>query len=176
MKSVQIRVALTNGQVATVTCPVNELDVGRLEGSGGATFAREFAQRVLAEIAEDPGSSLPRNLYCAAVHVVGIMDRDAIGTSVTITTRRSSRTQVVGVMSSTRPSRAVRRCNSLLDAAGRLLPPSVRDEAVDEWRDEIETAAEGGRPVVRRTLSMLRSLPIHAWRARRPVRARPGDR
>lgn len=176
MTGVQITMTLTNGQFASVTFPTNKSEAKRLTGRYGPTFAREFAESVLAEIAEDPGSSLPRNLRGAAVHGVELLDFDEIGTSVAITTRRSNRPLVVRPTNSKGPSRTVRRCGSLLDTAGRLLPPAVRDETLDEWIDEIETAAEDGQPVVRRTLSLLRSLPILAWRGRRAVRVRPGDR
>ncbi|HET7416990.1 MAG TPA: hypothetical protein VFJ61_05150 [Solirubrobacterales bacterium] len=66
------------------------------------------------------------------------------------------------------------RCRSLLARACCLLPPAEREEALDEWADEIETAALQGRPIVRRTLSIVfRALPAMALRMRLPSRV-PG--
>ena len=73
------------------------------------------------------------------------------------------------------PSRRAQRCKSLLAAAHRVLPRTVREEALDEWLDEIECAASQGKPVLRRTISILcRALPILAVRSRLPARARGG--
>lgn len=69
------------------------------------------------------------------------------------------------------------RCRSLLARASCLLPPGEREEALDEWTDEIETAAGEGRPILRRTLSIVfRALPTIAVRIRmhRPSRAPRG--
>ncbi len=67
----------------------------------------------------------------------------------------------------------VGRCRSLLAIVRHVLPSDVRDDALDEWLDEIECAAAAGRPVVRRTASIiLRALPSLAWRSRVPARAR----
>lgn len=71
-------------------------------------------------------------------------------------------------------SRKVTRCRSILGLVNRALPRGVRDDMLDEWMDDIETAAEEGMPVRRRMASILRSLPVIAWRARRPARAREG--
>lgn len=69
--------------------------------------------------------------------------------------------------------RKVAKCRSLLGLAHRVLPPGVREDALDEWMDEIECAAVEGKPVLRRTLSILcRSLLSLALRSRRPARAR----
>lgn len=72
-------------------------------------------------------------------------------------------------------SRKVTRCRSILGLVNRALPRGVRDDMLDEWMDDIETAAEEGMPVRRRMVSIvLRSLPAIAWRSRRPTRAREG--
>lgn len=72
----------------------------------------------------------------------------------------------------TPPNSRLDRCRSLLGAAAGLLPASERDDALDEWIDEIETAAALGHPIRRRTCSIvLRSLPVLALRARVPRRA-----
>lgn len=76
-----------------------------------------------------------------------------------------------------KPARArqVAKCRSLLEIGNRLLPQDVRDEALDEWMDEIECAAAKDLPVFRRVLSiLLRSLPALAWRNRQPAPARRG--
>lgn len=68
---------------------------------------------------------------------------------------------------------SVERCRSALVIAGRLLPGAVRNEAVDEWLDEIECAASAQRGVTRRTASILiRTLPALVWRSRRPMYVR----
>jgi hypothetical protein len=73
-------------------------------------------------------------------------------------------------------ARHVSRCRQLLQFANFVLPPSVRKNALDEWMDEIQSAAEEGLPFRRRALSILfRSLPALALRARLPVRARRGE-
>jgi hypothetical protein len=73
------------------------------------------------------------------------------------------------------PNTKAVRCRSLLASASCLLPPDEREEALDEWADEIETAAQKGGPVVRRTLSILfRSLPSMALRTRLPSRVSRG--
>lgn len=72
--------------------------------------------------------------------------------------------------------RRVLRCRSLLRLANLALPPSAREDALDEWMDEIQSAVEEGLPFRRRALSILcRSLPMLALRARFPVRARRGE-
>jgi len=76
-----------------------------------------------------------------------------------------------------KPVKNVSRCRSLLDLAKVVLPPSARDDAIDEWTDEIECAAATGRPVLRRTVSILvRSLPRLAVRSRLPKRVRERGR
>jgi hypothetical protein len=70
-------------------------------------------------------------------------------------------------------ARNVSRCRSLLQAANVALPSSVREDALDEWMDEIQSAAEEGLPVRRRALSILfRTLPVAALRTRLRIRAR----
>lgn len=69
--------------------------------------------------------------------------------------------------SDTRTHQRVERCRSVLRVANLLLPRGVREDAFDEWVDEIECAAEAGLAVVSRTLSILfRSLPVMVWRSR----------
>jgi hypothetical protein len=72
--------------------------------------------------------------------------------------------------------RQISRCRGLLRLANLALPRSVREDALDEWMDEIHCAAEEGLPLRHRALSILfRSLPALALRARFPVRARRGE-
>jgi hypothetical protein len=80
----------------------------------------------------------------------------------------------VPVIEEPAPARGkVERCHSILRLANFVLPPRSRDEALDEWIDEIECAAAEKKPVVRRTLSIVfRALPSLALRARLPARAR----
>jgi hypothetical protein len=85
-----------------------------------------------------------------------------------------SKIEVAGVPQST--LRHVSRCRRLLQCANFVLPPSVREDALDEWMDEIQSAAEENLPFRRRALSILfRSLPALALRARLSVRARRGE-
>lgn len=71
--------------------------------------------------------------------------------------------------------RKVGRCRSLLTIAKGVLPPDTRDDALDEWMDEIECAVEANHRVTGRLLSILfRALPAVAWRSRRPAWARRG--
>lgn len=73
------------------------------------------------------------------------------------------------------PSPRLTRCRSLLGLATGLLPASEREDAFDEWADEIETAMADGRPILRRTCSIvLRTLPVLMVRARLPKRAPRG--
>jgi hypothetical protein len=77
------------------------------------------------------------------------------------------------ISSRTTREATVTRCCSALTLAHLLLPPSVRGDALDESIDEIETAAETGRPVVRRTISILvRTLPLLAVTSRVSTHAR----
>jgi hypothetical protein len=71
--------------------------------------------------------------------------------------------------------RGVAPARSLLALANRVLPPEDREEALAEWVDEIETAADEGLSVRRRAISiLLRSLPVMALRSRLPARVRGG--
>jgi len=73
-------------------------------------------------------------------------------------------------------ARRISRCRSLLQLANFVLPPAAREDALDEWMDEIQCAAEENLPLGGRVLSILcRSLPALALRARLPVRARRGE-
>lgn len=73
------------------------------------------------------------------------------------------------------PSPRLARCRSLLGLASGLLPASEREDAFDEWADEVETAAAEGRPILRRTCSIVaRSLPVMILRSRLPKRAPRG--
>jgi hypothetical protein len=75
--------------------------------------------------------------------------------------------------SATQPSTKVARCCSALVLAHRLLPRSIRADALTEWVDEIEAAADVGAPIMGRTLSIiLRAVPSLAFRERRPARVR----
>lgn len=73
------------------------------------------------------------------------------------------------------PDRRLAKCRSMLELATGFLPLAERDEALDEWTDEIETASAKGLPIFRRTCSIiLRSLPVLALRSRLPKRAPRG--
>lgn len=73
------------------------------------------------------------------------------------------------------PQASAERCKMLLGMAYRILPPGAREEALDEWHDEIECAAAQSKPVWRRTLSIIfRALPVLALRSRFPTRAHGG--
>jgi len=65
------------------------------------------------------------------------------------------------------------KCRSIVGFAKHFLPRDKRDDFADECLDEIEAAAEAGRPVFRRTASiLLRALPVLIVRSRFPTRAR----
>lgn len=73
-------------------------------------------------------------------------------------------------LSAKRMPREVARCRQHLALAARLLPAAVRQDALDEWIDEIECAAEAGKRIRGRALSiMLRTVPHAIWRAWRPA-------
>jgi hypothetical protein len=76
-----------------------------------------------------------------------------------------------------RPTAAdMHRCQSLLEVGQRLLPARIREETLDEWVDELETAAEKGRAIWRRTFSILfRALPSIACRSRLSLHGRRGS-
>ena len=78
--------------------------------------------------------------------------------------------------SSQQPSNpSLAKCRSMLELAAGLLPQGERDDAFEEWVDEIETAASEGLPIFRRTCSIVcRSLPALVLRARLPRRAPRG--
>lgn len=98
-----------------------------------------------------------------------------IAMDFSITLTRASLDGVEMVASSSSPPRRVEKCRSILRIANRLLPEGSREEALDEWMDEIETAAAKELPVFRRTASIVvRSLPVLALRIRLPARAPRG--
>jgi hypothetical protein len=70
----------------------------------------------------------------------------------------------------------VRRCHLALGFACLLLPCEIRQTAIEELTDEISSAAEAKRRLMRRTLSIaVRTVPRLAWEARRPMRVRGGS-
>lgn len=71
------------------------------------------------------------------------------------------------------PKRRLTFCRSLLSFAASALPPADRQEALDEWMDELECAAEENLPTLRRTASILfRAGPLMAVRSRGSARVR----
>lgn len=84
----------------------------------------------------------------------------------------SRRSPVVGPSPPKSVSR-LERCRSMVGLAKHFLPRDQRDDFADECLDEVEAAAEAGRPVIRRTASILfRALPVLIVRSRLPARAR----
>jgi hypothetical protein len=77
---------------------------------------------------------------------------------------------------SPKPRPAKRRlsfCFSFLSVAVNALPQPDRQEALDEWVDELRCAAEESLPILRRTASILvRALPSMALHGRFLSRAR----
>lgn len=74
-----------------------------------------------------------------------------------------------------RRSKRMSRHRSVLAFVDWLLPPDVREEVLDEWMDDVETASEEGKRIGRRVFWILvRSLPSEVWRSRRPARVRGG--
>jgi hypothetical protein len=66
-------------------------------------------------------------------------------------------------------------CCSVLSLVHRLLPVTIRQDALDECIDELECAAAENRPLLRRTLSIsFRAVPILAIASRVQAR-RPSD-
>lgn len=128
----------------------------------------------------------------AAVHArdAGLLERAGDGISlraaggkhpethfVALVMRRSAfaRREAAGRGSDEAPrrSRDVARSRSIISAAIRLLPANAREEALDEWMDEVECAAEAGAGTRARTWSIVsRALPVAIWRAWWPARAR----
>lgn len=87
-----------------------------------------------------------------------------------------ARRKAEGGLGSDEDGRSVSRCRGLFELANMVLPRAIREDALDEWMDEIHCAVEAGLPVRQRVLSILfRSLPKQALRARFPVRARRGE-
>jgi hypothetical protein len=175
MTGARITIRLTDGRIAMIHCPPETF---RRFESGDPIEAKEAVWTVMDRLRDTNGDvPMLRGFEIASIVSIERSAANEPEIALTITDprvrHRSTRSEPVGQAG---PSRTVRRCGSLLGAASRLLPSSVRDEAVDEWLDEIETAAEDGRPILRRTLSILQSLPIQAWRVRRAVRVRPGER
>jgi hypothetical protein len=68
----------------------------------------------------------------------------------------------------TRPARPdAQRCHAALRMAAGFLPREMREERLDEWLDELEAAQAAGRPVRRRTASIVvRAAPHEIWRLR----------
>ena len=97
-----------------------------------------------------------------------------LGRVMSQATAMPTKTEADDVLDST--VRRVSGCRSILRLANFVLPRSVREDALDEWMDELLSAAEEDLSFRRRAISILcRSLPALALRARRPVRARRGE-
>ena len=71
----------------------------------------------------------------------------------------------------TRHQRQIVQCRSVLGLACCLLPSDMREDALDEWLDELHCAAAEKRPVVRRTISIAVGAVLRlSVEARRSVR------
>jgi hypothetical protein len=133
----------------------------------------------LGEIPSDP--EIAEALRDAAIHhAIGrwlhVRSEDWVVEEIKVVPRKESTSLTPPSAKTEDICGAVVRCRSLLKLANFLLPHSAREDALDEWMDEIQGAAEEGRPFRRRALSILcRSLPPLALRARLPVRARRGE-
>ncbi|HET7484363.1 MAG TPA: hypothetical protein VFJ64_03210 [Solirubrobacterales bacterium] len=69
--------------------------------------------------------------------------------------------------------RRLTSCRALLTFASHALPPTDRQEALDEWMDELECAVAENLPILRRTASILfRTCPHMAIRRRASKRMR----
>ncbi len=51
--------------------------------------------------------------------------------------------------------RRIKRCRSVLELVHHFLPAVIREDALDEWIDELEAAAAEGAPIVKRTVSIV---------------------
>lgn len=66
-----------------------------------------------------------------------------------------------------REEEQIAACRSVLMVVGRVLPAEAREEMLDEWMDDLESALEQGRPLLPRVVSILRSFPYMVVQCRR---------
>jgi hypothetical protein len=82
----------------------------------------------------------------------------------------------LGLTDAERRARQLARCRTILELVHYALPASTRRDALDEWIDEIESAASADERIVGRTASIvLWAAPQLALRRHRPVRAHGND-
>jgi hypothetical protein len=155
---------------------------------GGRTFRYEQTVMpgelsLLSSERSDVRSRAEFALLNRAVRVAQEDVRDVLSYEVEVTTHKPGFVYRAGVTATLtkellHPSGKhgkVERCHSILRVANLVLPSRVRDEALDEWIDEVECAAAEKKPVLRRTLSIVfKSLPSLALRARLPRARREG--
>jgi hypothetical protein len=147
---------LRDGRRLRLSCPCTNEELAALEHSPTETEFRLFDRAFAAE-----------RLVEEKAHVKS-WRLEQITTSSFAGEGRTARGALIrgSAAGETRRSRQVARCRSLLEIGNLLLPPGVRDDALDEWMDEIECAAAKNRPVLPRVVSILRTLPLLAWRSR----------
>jgi hypothetical protein len=161
-----IQIELPDGSM--VGAPCEDMPRGSFHGWNG-----EFLSRIAAAGAQDAGllervgdgiRLQPRSGAHPEMRFVALVMRRSALARREATDLASSRGRRVR-------SRDVARSRSVISAAVRLLPASAREEAIDEWMDEVECAAEADVGTIGRTCSIvLRALPTAIWRAWRPAR------
>jgi hypothetical protein len=159
--SARVVARLTDG---TSHAFVINLDVQKMEDVG----ARELRDRLLDYLANHQNSThfTPKPLL--SIEEIHFSENGIHNLGRAILVDEADTTQDV-------PQASAARCKTLLGVAYRILPPKAREDALDEWHDEIECAAAQGKPVWGRTLSIIfRALPVLALRTRFPIRARGG--
>ncbi len=171
MSVVVFDITLEGNRGLSLPCPVDHRELAELTSPGASdSLERRLVERALDLEARVNGLRVPWAIESWRLELIttGSEVHTAIHNEWEAYLRRHDSAQSA-------PVKKVAKCRSVLKIANRLLPKDVRDEAIDEWMDEIECAAAADLPVFRRTLSiLLRSLPALAWRSRQPARARRG--
>lgn len=164
MSVVTISVMLRNGEALTIQEPVSPDQCRRL-------LALNEGVRIRAEDEVLQQNQQIEGWGARAIRQWSLMiDESGDLPAGTTRVRTASEGQLVW---ENPPKRRLGFCFSFLSVAVNVLPRPDRQEALDEWADELRCAAEERLPILRRTASILvRALPPMALRGRVLSRAR----
>jgi hypothetical protein len=161
-----VRLRRRDGSIVDVRVWVSEDQATRLKSA--RRWVKTAAERELFKTVRTSGLAVEGTLSWSFISVSRAHGLKGLELRVQDELRKTGANDV-------EPAPRVARCRLILRIAHRVLPPGMREDALDEWMDEIECTAEKGRPVLKRTFSILfRSLPVLAWRSRGPARVRGG--
>ena len=160
----RVQIFFKNGASRSYICSISPHEAAMVEGRYIGKNSVEEQEETQFEVAE-------RILKAEGIDLSAVR-----GFEIQVASLNSPPSAAQSLTETAEQPQRVRQCRSLLSLAKAVLPKDVREDAIDEWMDEIECAAAEDRPVLRRAISILvRSLPVLAWRSRLPRRARrPG--